>query len=226
MQCPTCQTPLREEACAGQRIDRCAECGGLWLDQGELGPVVRSYAKSVEASAQVPATRPDYPCPKCGKLMDRREYAHDSGVFLQRCDDCQGHWIEGWQMPKLEEYVEGNTAVDRLATTLGKQIQSERRLGLIYSLLTSKLLSGAVAAAVAYVLPDAFDNGGLFPMHFVRGYVVVPLLCIWFPEELARMTSMRFGLTRPQVTNPTPGVMLAVCGWILLLTPVLVWMLL
>lgn len=36
MKCPKCGEDLREEAHGHIMIDRCSNCGGVWLDAGEL----------------------------------------------------------------------------------------------------------------------------------------------------------------------------------------------
>lgn len=36
MKCPKCGADLAETEFAHMKIDRCGECGGVWLDKGEL----------------------------------------------------------------------------------------------------------------------------------------------------------------------------------------------
>jgi uncharacterized protein len=36
LSCPKCQAPMRQYERSGVTIDRCTECGGLFLDRGEL----------------------------------------------------------------------------------------------------------------------------------------------------------------------------------------------
>ena len=91
----------------------CGSIGGNWAPWCETMSCRTEHRRTSRRRAVTS------PCPKCDKLMDRREYAHDSGVFLQRCNDCQGHWIEGWQVPKLADYVAGNPAINRLSAKWG-----------------------------------------------------------------------------------------------------------
>jgi Zn-finger nucleic acid-binding protein len=42
--CPLCARPLRAVERQGVEIDHCADCGGFWLDQGELDSLVRQEA--------------------------------------------------------------------------------------------------------------------------------------------------------------------------------------
>lgn len=41
MLCPRCQAALVERAERGVTVDECPECGGLWLDKGELEHIAR-----------------------------------------------------------------------------------------------------------------------------------------------------------------------------------------
>ena len=45
MKCPKCGADLKEEARGEVRVDTCVECGGMWLDAGEL-ELLREAAKS------------------------------------------------------------------------------------------------------------------------------------------------------------------------------------
>lgn len=42
--CPLCARPLQTVERQGIEIDHCADCGGFWLDQGELDGLVRQEA--------------------------------------------------------------------------------------------------------------------------------------------------------------------------------------
>jgi|SRR5581483_2607159 len=42
MRCPKCGQPMHEEARAGITVDRCAGCGGVFFDQGELDLLLRA----------------------------------------------------------------------------------------------------------------------------------------------------------------------------------------
>ncbi len=36
LQCPKCQAPMRSYERSGITLERCTECGGIFLDRGEL----------------------------------------------------------------------------------------------------------------------------------------------------------------------------------------------
>jgi len=41
--CPRCGADLKERHAEHVRIDECPECGGIWLDKGELDQLARSF---------------------------------------------------------------------------------------------------------------------------------------------------------------------------------------
>ncbi|MFM6932435.1 MAG: zf-TFIIB domain-containing protein [Novosphingobium sp.] len=40
LQCPACRVPLASAERHGLQIDHCPQCGGLWLERGELDAMV------------------------------------------------------------------------------------------------------------------------------------------------------------------------------------------
>ncbi|GAA4468365.1 hypothetical protein GCM10023156_59270 [Novipirellula rosea] len=54
-------------------------------------------------------------------------------------------------------------------------------------------------------------------------FVLLPQMCIWFSDEMGRMTGVAMGLGRPDITERTPGTFVAIGGWILLIAGISVW---
>jgi uncharacterized protein len=57
MLCPLCGGTLRPVERLGIELDHCSECGGIWMDQGELNELVRreaisSFEKGQEALSE------------------------------------------------------------------------------------------------------------------------------------------------------------------------------
>ena len=48
LMCPHCYVPMdsRPYAASGNRLDRCPQCVGLWLDARELSAAAESYARN------------------------------------------------------------------------------------------------------------------------------------------------------------------------------------
>jgi hypothetical protein len=53
----------------------------------------------------------------------------------------------------------------------------------------------------------------------VAAYLLLPLLCIWFGDEMGNYIGT---LPGPAINKPTPGCLVSIGGWVLLLFPVIV----
>lgn len=48
------------------------------------------------------------------------------------------------------------------------------------------------------------------------GFVILPLACVWFGDAMGRYTGPT---TMINITAPTPGLIVCIAGWLLLLVP-------
>jgi hypothetical protein len=78
-----------------------------------------------------------------------------------------------------------------------------------------RLISGIVAAT--YVVIGWYE--GLKPYDFFKmiSFLLLSLTCIWFSDEMA---SVR-GIVHGRRLRTSPGCLMAVVGWLLLLAPVI-----
>jgi|SRR5215213_926528 len=53
----------------------------------------------------------------------------------------------------------------------------------------------------------------------VAAYLLVPLLCIWFGDEMGNFVGT---LPGPAINKPSPGCLVRVGGWVLLVLPAIV----
>lgn len=120
MNCPACSRPLRAIQYEGIEVETCDGCGGEWLDDGELGKIVRlreakfteEERRAVAQSAAITGVKledvdRDLVCPKCGGTTDALNYGGDTGVILDRCTACRGVWLDGAELEKIQMLVEG-----------------------------------------------------------------------------------------------------------------------
>jgi uncharacterized protein len=116
-----------ETHASGIEIERCPDCGGVWLNAGELeriemralvsGEQPRGYIVSVEqmkrayANAHRPETRalgsdeeaPPLSCPGCGEPMFPREWSIGTLVLVDVCIDCRGVWLDPGELESIEK---------------------------------------------------------------------------------------------------------------------------
>jgi Zn-finger nucleic acid-binding protein len=114
--CPRCKGKLVLREFAQGSYTECTACGGIWLDaksfervvedrdesaMGELALVSRKGAAKGGAASEKVAY---LPCPVCGNLMHRKNYAGCSGVII---DWCKGHgcWFDALELEKVIEFV-------------------------------------------------------------------------------------------------------------------------
>lgn len=219
MDCPICHTSLKSESVHGQTVERCVACNGMWLDLSELGSVVRhtplptTPAKLVECSDGIV-------CPKCHEPLAPFNYAHDSGVLINKCPVCGGIWIESGQLDLLAQYRSGKPAIQRLGDALADDIRASNRLRFTCGLLRSRLLSGIVA--IGYLFFVVLAAGSLRSVLSLLLFLSLPMMCIWFPDTMGNLKGISLGLGRPTITHTTPGDLVAIGGWLLLLCPVVV----
>ncbi len=88
MICPICEKPMVEKPVMGVLIDYCENCGGLWLDNGEL--------KKLSGLDVVIGRK--LLCPECKSFMLQKTV---SGVEVDVCARCKRVWLDGNELKKL-----------------------------------------------------------------------------------------------------------------------------
>jgi Zn-finger nucleic acid-binding protein len=120
MKCPRCPggPQLKIEHYEGVEIDRCAQCHGVWLDEGELLRVVNAREAPISsehltqalqaASTGIPSGEHQTVehCPKCAKPLTPMNYTYSSGIILDRCPALHGVWLDGKEIEKVQAHAE------------------------------------------------------------------------------------------------------------------------
>jgi Zn-finger nucleic acid-binding protein len=120
MKCPHCRKPLRTITYEGIHIESCDACEGEWLDSDELLHVVQAREalfneQERNAIAAAPSVKGvkladvdrDLVCPKCGGQTDAVNYGGNTGIIIDRCTGCQGIWLDGSELEKIQMLIEG-----------------------------------------------------------------------------------------------------------------------
>lgn len=109
--CPRCEAPLDIFEQHDEEYDICPRCGGLWLDRGEFHRATRESTVYRQE-----AVREDYhreglqdpgayiPCVRCGKVMNRKNFAKISGVLMDECVT-HGVWLDAGELDKIRHFV-------------------------------------------------------------------------------------------------------------------------
>ena len=116
MKCPICSIALSPKNYAGQTVDVCETCRGLWCDSGELGAVVNALislnkvpdGKGGTFTAARQHEDNDLqakPCPCCEETTVSFNFAYDSNIFLNRCKACDGVWLDGGELQRVAQFI-------------------------------------------------------------------------------------------------------------------------
>jgi Zn-finger nucleic acid-binding protein len=135
--CPRCKAPLSECEAGATRYVECGRCGGLWLDEAVFERVAREKdsALATEIRTRANAARAPLekdvrylPCPVCGQLMNRRNFANASGVIL---DWCRGHgwWFDAEELERVLAFVEAGGVERAREARHQRELQELRSAG-------------------------------------------------------------------------------------------------
>jgi len=81
----------------------------------------------------------------------------------------------------------------------------------------AKIINRAASAIVAIVyMILAYSRGGPPPAISCLLYLLLPMACIWFSEEMGEFTGV---MGRHYIDAKSPGCLVAFLGWVLLLLP-------
>ena len=110
--CPRCHVSLKTHLSPDQEEhELCSKCGGLWLDRMNFKQATREsnvYQKKhfKEEFRRSPNKDPiQYiPCVRCGKTMNRKNFARISGIII---DECRGHgvWLNPGELKKIQHFI-------------------------------------------------------------------------------------------------------------------------
>jgi Zn-finger nucleic acid-binding protein len=118
MKCPKCKTGLKHETYENVEIDRCSQCKGTWLDEGELAHIIavkeekftpeliQKTVASVFSGVPEADQQDKHPCPMCARPMRSLNYAYSSGIIIERCPASEGVWLDGAELERIQAHQE------------------------------------------------------------------------------------------------------------------------
>jgi Zn-finger nucleic acid-binding protein len=109
--CPRCQVKLTDVQVADTPLEECTRCGGAWVDVSKFEHICETAdLQQVSTGLQLPppveidANVHYLPCPQCGKLMSRMNYAGRSGIIIGVCRS-HGIWLDRDEMRRIIEFI-------------------------------------------------------------------------------------------------------------------------
>jgi len=106
MDCPVCKAAMITMELDNVEIDHCVECGGIWLDAGELEfltgepeqvQILLESLHRYEGHAEKPRR-----CPICGKKMHKIQAASEGrDLLIDRCRRNDGLWFDRDELDEI-----------------------------------------------------------------------------------------------------------------------------
>jgi Zn-finger nucleic acid-binding protein len=138
--CPDCKVAMRQLQLGATAVLECDKCDGVWVD-GETfeglcadreaqAAVLHQYAGRTVAPGRVKYR----PCVRCGKMMNRVNFARISGVIV---DVCKGHgtFLDPGELHAIVQFIHGGglqrargRQLEELREQEQRALEAERRL--------------------------------------------------------------------------------------------------
>lgn len=155
--CPRCDATMSVVEIPGGSFVECTGCGGVWLDEKVFERTVEEGEEKSALAGYFARSRPDetrrrqegispgeseiryLPCPVCGQLMNRKNFARYSGVVV---DWCRGHgyWFDTHELERIVDFVSSGGLEDARRREIERR-KNEAEVARIRSLTTSSRLS-------------------------------------------------------------------------------------
>jgi Zn-finger nucleic acid-binding protein len=116
MDCPRCSVEMTEIASDESTLQRCPNCGGLWVDVAELNRVLL-HANLPALSALGGFVNPDEiagMCPACNVDLVAVEGGEKRSLHYDTCESCGGIWLEGPDEDEIPEAIDAKAAAKEI----------------------------------------------------------------------------------------------------------------
>jgi Zn-finger nucleic acid-binding protein len=135
LKCPECKEALVLASVGGTDLSQCHRCGGVWLNQSlfervaadreERGTVLGALPGDQAKGLITPEKVHYRPCPECGRMMNRTNYARISGVILDTCKD-HGLWFDKDELRRVLEFIQKG-GLDKVRERQLKDLEDKQR---------------------------------------------------------------------------------------------------
>ncbi len=156
LKCPRCKIDMSAITIGTTAMRECERCGGIWLEvaafekicadreqqSAVLGGALPASARQLTANAD--SEKISYaPCPHCGQLMNRVNFARCSGVIV---DVCKGHgtWFDRDELSGIIQFIRGG-GLDLARQKEKQEIESERQELRTEQMVAASRASGSIS---------------------------------------------------------------------------------
>jgi Zn-finger nucleic acid-binding protein len=135
--CPRCKTNLEAVVVGASNVRECPKCEGIWTDTETLRQICADREKQA-AVLGMPTHLPSnegvelekqiryLPCPVCGDLMNRINFANFSNVIVDVCRE-HGTWFDRDELRRIVEFIRAG-GMDQARAREIQNLEADRRL--------------------------------------------------------------------------------------------------
>lgn len=131
MDCPVCKNAMITLELREVEIDHCIDCGGIWLDTGELELLLNDaqQARQLIDSFRIDSTCTEKPrkCPICLKKMKKIIIGRpESTLLIDKCAKGHGLWFDKGELQNIFDTakLDDDNKIRQLLTDLFSQEQN------------------------------------------------------------------------------------------------------
>jgi Zn-finger nucleic acid-binding protein len=114
LKCPACKVPMTAMRVGTTALLECGSCYGTWLDTAtfiglcsskeDRGSFAKDFGKN-ERTAVAQSRVVYFPCPVCGKIMNRQNFGRASGVVIDVCKG-DGTWLQQGELHAVLTFID------------------------------------------------------------------------------------------------------------------------
>lgn len=120
LNCPRDNQPLEIRDVHGASVEVCPQCGGMYLERGELNRITEPTEGDIEFSTvdldsfQHEDGYGPIRCPKDAAVeMAKVEFNIYTNIILDYCRECHGFWIDARELARINDEVRDLNQADR-----------------------------------------------------------------------------------------------------------------
>lgn len=113
LKCPICGKQMTQKTYEGVDIYYCPDRQGIWVPRDGLKSIVGRKIEIVKGAWKETERKSGFfengtriNCPVCGVQCKELNYSYSSGVFVDRCPNNHGVWLDKSELEKIQDFVE------------------------------------------------------------------------------------------------------------------------
>lgn len=155
LSCPNCQGEMAEVQEPDMKIDRCGECGGVFLDRSELNALATGMKGDIEFCSIDKEAHSDAftirSCPRCGdQEMRKINLLAYSDTIFDFCPECEGFYLDKGESAAMNAELAYLTKDERADEYRGYREGHMVRLDSIQNVMTVQALISPTLKPMGY----------------------------------------------------------------------------